>query len=201
MNRPLAPLFLLVFLTFSACTSTPSQFSTPKLEQKGVLKVHPGLLGLPVPSELRDAEPAAEKKTADPATPLPALAVPQQPKEGAPRNEDMPASTPASLYFDLNAATIKPEHLPLLTEHAQRLASQRSARLRIEGNADERGPDGYNKQLGMKRAQAVQKVLVAKGARSSQIRLVSYGKSRPKVNGQDEASWAENRRADLIYER
>ncbi|MBS1196907.1 MAG: OmpA/MotB [Proteobacteria bacterium] len=183
---------LLVLL--SACSSNP-QMVTPKLEQKGVLKVHPGLLGQPVPPELREPE---EKRitrvdsTGDGQT--------QVVVKTAGKN-DTPPSSLGSFYFDLNDAKIKPEHMNLAEEHARKLAANRKAVLRIEGHADERGPDGYNKVLGMKRAAAVKQALTSKGVKARQLKLVSYGKSRPKVKGHDESSWAENRRAELIYER
>ena len=193
MRRQITYLSPLLLLAITACSTAPQQMATPKQEQKGVLKVHPGLLGLPVPPELREAEEKPTKR-AEPAT--------ERPEESKPvdKNETLP-STLASFYFDLNDAKIKSGHMDLLEEHARTLAKDPKAVLRIEGNADERGPDAYNKTLGLRRAQSVKQALVAKGVRPNQIRLVSYGKSRPKVTGNDEASWAENRRADLIYER
>ncbi len=170
--------------------------TTPRLEQKGVLKVHPGLLGLPVPLELREArnEPAGSVAAAKPA------ARQQAEPKPTPAKSSMP-STLGSFYFDLDEAKIKPEHLTLLEQHAPKLAGNRKAVLRIEGHADERGPDGYNKALGMKRAESVKQALMGKGVKARQLKLVSHGKSRPKIAGHDESSWAENRRADLIYER
>jgi len=32
------------------------------------------------------------------------------------------------------------------------------------------------------------------------VRIKSLGEARPKVVGHDEASWSENRRADVVYE-
>jgi len=194
--RQLAQLVVSALLILlSACSSNP-QLATPKLEQKGVLKVHPGLLGLPVPPELREPE---EKRitrvdsTGDVQT--------QVTGKREDKKDITPPSSLGSFYFDLNDAKIKPEHMRLVEDHARKLAANRKALLRIEGHADERGPDGYNKVLGMKRAAAVKQALTSKGVKAQQLKLVSYGKSRPKVKGHDESSWAENRRADLIYER
>jgi len=36
------------------------------------------------------------------------------------------------------------------------------------------------------------------GANDSQIESVSFGKERPAVEGQDEAAWARNRRAEIV---
>ena len=37
------------------------------------------------------------------------------------------------------------------------------------------------------------------GVPDTQMEAVSLGKEKPKANGHDEASWAENRRADIVY--
>jgi peptidoglycan-associated lipoprotein len=40
----------------------------------------------------------------------------------------------------------------------------------------------------------------ALGVRENQMEAVSLGEERPRATGADEASWAENRRADLVYQ-
>jgi len=201
---------LLVLL--SACSSAP-KMTTPKLEQKGALKAHPGLLGQPVPPELREAEErkvarvdatGAQENPSGAEQPANATSPRETAKtSGAQektKNDTLPSS-PGSLYFDYKDARIRPDHERLLEEHARKLTASRKAKLRIEGHADERGSDNYNKQLGMKRAESVKQALTQRGVAPKQLKLLSLGKSRPKVKGHDEASWAENRRADLIYER
>jgi peptidoglycan-associated lipoprotein len=37
------------------------------------------------------------------------------------------------------------------------------------------------------------------GVKDSQMEAISWGKTRPRATGHDEASLAENRRADLVY--
>ena len=85
--------------------------------------------------------------------------------------------------------------------HARYLASNPKARVRIEGNADERGPVGYNSLLGLKRADNVRQSIIGYGAPEKQVLVKSLGESKPKLKGHDEESWAENRRADVVYER
>jgi peptidoglycan-associated lipoprotein len=38
------------------------------------------------------------------------------------------------------------------------------------------------------------------GVSDSQIETVSFGEEKPKAEGHDEASWAQNRRADIVYQ-
>ena len=67
----------------------------------------------------------------------------------------------------------------------------------IEGHADERGSEEYNLALGERRAESVRRYLSALGVPSSQMRIVSYGESKPAVMGHDESAWRFNRRAEF----
>ena len=69
----------------------------------------------------------------------------------------------------------------------------------IEGYSDERGGSEYNLALGQKRAEAVKKFLMFQGVKEAQLEAVSFGKEKPKSTGHDEAAWAQNRRADIVY--
>jgi len=88
---------------------------------------------------------------------------------------------------------------PVIEAHANYLATSRTAKLRIEGNCDERGGREYNVALGQRRAEAVLKSLQLMGARAAEMEATSYGKEKPLDPGHDEAAWAKNRRADLNY--
>jgi peptidoglycan-associated lipoprotein len=68
----------------------------------------------------------------------------------------------------------------------------------VEGHCDERGTDGYNKALGERRAEAVKEFLVTLGISSNRLNTISYGEERPIAMGQNEASWAKNRRAQFV---
>lgn len=108
-------------------------------------------------------------------------------------------STERSVYFDYDVFAIKPEYLKLIERHGAYLSAKPALSIKIEGNADERGSSEYNLALGQKRAQAVMQALMTYGVKASQMEAVSWGKERPKATGHDEAAWAENRRADLVY--
>lgn len=114
---------------------------------------------------------------------------------------DDPNSTLAgrSVYFAYDDFSIDSKYTPLIQAHGQYIGKHPQALIRVEGNADERGSREYNLALGDKRAQIVAKQLAVMGAKPEQIEAVSYGEERPKATGQDEASYAENRRADIRY--
>ncbi|HTV96703.1 MAG TPA: peptidoglycan-associated lipoprotein Pal [Steroidobacteraceae bacterium] len=103
------------------------------------------------------------------------------------------------IYFDFDKSDIKPEFAAVITANAQYLTAHPNARLKLEGNTDERGTREYNIGLGERRAQAVKRALMLQGAAESQLTTVSFGAERPAVEGDDEAAWSKNRRVDLVY--
>ncbi|MEE3650926.1 MULTISPECIES: peptidoglycan-associated lipoprotein Pal [unclassified Brenneria] len=103
------------------------------------------------------------------------------------------------VYFDLDKYDIRSDFAQMLDAHASFLRSNPSYKVTIEGHADERGTPEYNIALGERRANAVQMYLQGKGVSSDQISIVSYGKEKPAVLGHDEAAYAKNRRAVLVY--
>jgi peptidoglycan-associated lipoprotein len=104
-----------------------------------------------------------------------------------------------SVYFDYDKFDIKPEFSSLVVAHAKFLTDNRRFRMLIQGNTDDRGSREYNLALGQKRADAVKQQLVHLGAREEQVEAVSLGEEKPRDPGQNEAAWAENRRADMLY--
>ena len=112
-----------------------------------------------------------------------------------------PQSSAASrvIYFDFDKSDIKPEYAAVVSANAQYLVAHPNARLKLEGNTDERGTREYNIGLGERRAQAVRRALMLQGASENQLTTVSFGAERPAVEGDDEAAWSKNRRVDLVY--
>lgn len=103
------------------------------------------------------------------------------------------------VYFDLDKYDIRSEFAQMLDAHANFLRSNPSYKVTVEGHADERGTPEYNIALGERRANAVKMYLQGKGVSADQITIVSYGKEKPAVLGHDEAAYAKNRRAVLVY--
>ena len=65
----------------------------------------------------------------------------------------------------------------------------------IEGHCDERGSRNYNLALGLRRAEAAEKFLIAQGIDKRRLTVVTYGKDRPEVEGHSKEAWRLNRRA------
>lgn len=104
-----------------------------------------------------------------------------------------------SVYFADDSMVVQEADRELLLAHARYLADHPEARLRLEGNCDERGSNEYNLALGEGRARRVKSALLLMGAKEQQIETVSYGEEKPKALGHDETSWQQNRRVDLNY--
>jgi peptidoglycan-associated lipoprotein len=104
-----------------------------------------------------------------------------------------------SVYFDFDKFDVKPEYRPLVEAHAKFLRDNPSAKMLIQGNADERGSREYNVGLGQRRSDAVKKMLTLLGAREDQIEAVSLGEEKPVCNEHGEECWAKNRRDDMLY--
>ncbi|NLC24773.1 peptidoglycan-associated lipoprotein Pal [Oxalobacter vibrioformis] len=105
-----------------------------------------------------------------------------------------------SIYFEFNSYVVQDEYQSLVQAHARYLNKNKNRRILIQGNTDERGGREYNLALGQKRAEAVRKSMSLLGVSDSQMEAVSFGKEKPRAQGSDEASWAENRRADIVYQ-
>ncbi|WP_348698296.1 peptidoglycan-associated lipoprotein Pal [Duganella fentianensis] len=144
--------------------------------------------------------------------PAPApVAAPAPAPAPAPVAAPVPVSVPAyldpnssiyknrSVYFDFDKYNVKSEFEALVADHGKFLSANPNVAIKIEGNTDERGGAEYNLALGQKRAQAVVTALKVYGVKDGQMEAISYGKEKPKATGKDEASYSQNRRADIVY--
>ena len=120
---------------------------------------------------------------------------------GLPRELTDPKSQLAqrSIYFDLDKYEVKDEYKDLVAAHAKYLVTNKGFKVLIQGNTDERGSREYNLSLGQKRSDAVKRSLILLGVKEDQVESVSLGEEKPKNAGHDEAAWADNRRADILY--
>jgi peptidoglycan-associated lipoprotein len=103
------------------------------------------------------------------------------------------------VYFDFDKAEVRAEANAILKCHAKFLNDVPSARINLEGNADERGTREYNLGLGERRGKAVQGAMQANGASSGQMNVVSYGEERPVCTESNESCWQKNRRVEIVY--
>jgi peptidoglycan-associated lipoprotein len=103
-----------------------------------------------------------------------------------------------TIYFDYDRAIIRDDQKPSMRANANAVLEHEEWRIIVvEGNTDERGTEEYNLALGERRANSVKEYLMNTGVPASRIDTVSFGESKPAVQGHDEAAWKWNRRADF----
>jgi len=146
----------------------------------------------PEPTEAPDTKPVTEVTTA---------AAPDPRDYTDARNFDNSESLLSKriIYFDFDKSEVKSEYRAIVAAHAVYVSASRSARVTLEGHADERGTREYNLGLGERRGNAVSGLLSAAGAMGSQLDTVSYGEERPVCRVSDEGCWSQNRRVEIVY--
>ena len=105
-----------------------------------------------------------------------------------------------TVYFAFDSAALDPRAQQTLSRQAAFLKVNPSIKITIEGHCDERGTREYNLALGERRASASRDFLLAQGIDAARVRIVSYGKERPVVEGSNEAAWAKNRRSATMID-
>ena len=150
-------------------------------------------------SRPKPAGPVATTQPSQPtAPPYTTPATPQSPVDQGPLPgtvQDFVINIGERIYFDTDSYDVRSDAQPTLAAQAQWLNRYPAVRVRIEGNADERGTRAYNLALGARRANAVREFLVGQGVSGSRIETLSYGKEKPIDGGSSEDSWAKNRNA------
>ena len=149
------------------------------------------------------------KPTSGPEGTTPPPVAPTQPQDTSPdprdwtdpRNLDNPASLLSKrvIYFDFDKSDIRPEFRDIVTAHATYLAARSSAKVTLEGHADERGSREYNLGLGERRGNSVGSALGAQRAPRDHVDVVSYGEERPVCRNSEENCWEKNRRVEIVY--
>ena len=117
------------------------------------------------------------------------------------RNLDNPQSllSQREIYFDFDRSDVQARFLPVIRAHAAYMQANPSARVLLEGHADERGSREYNLGLGERRGNSVQDLARADGAGSNQLEVVSYGEERPVCRQSSDNCWERNRRVEIVY--
>ncbi|MDP1634348.1 MAG: peptidoglycan-associated lipoprotein Pal [Gallionellaceae bacterium] len=152
----------------------------------------------PAKEEMR--EPAAST-AAEPTTTGSADMAATSTQADASAMADSAAAMPEnnSVYFPFDVDAVQAADRATIQAHGAYLSKNSGAKVRVEGNADERGSSEYNLGLGQRRANNVRKALILAGAKDSQIETVSFGEEKPICTEHNEACWAQNRRADIVY--
>jgi len=103
-----------------------------------------------------------------------------------------------NILFSFDSSVLSDQAQQILNSKADYLRSNSGVTVTVEGHCDARGTEAYNIALGERRAESVKNFLVDLGISANRLNTVSYGEERPIAMGQDEASWAKNRRAQFM---
>ncbi|MBV9785634.1 MAG: peptidoglycan-associated lipoprotein Pal [Acidisphaera sp.] len=109
--------------------------------------------------------------------------------------EDLVANVGDRVFYAFNQSNLSGDARATLDRQANWLGRYPQVSVQVAGNCDDRGTEEYNLALGQRRANAARDYLVARGASSSRISTISYGKDRPTALGDNEDAWAQNRNA------
>jgi peptidoglycan-associated lipoprotein len=101
------------------------------------------------------------------------------------------------IHFAFDSSVLSEEARQILSSKADYLLTNPDITITVQGHCDNRGTDAYNIALGERRAESVKIFLVDRGIGTNRLNTVSYGEERPIAMGDNEASWAKNRRAQF----
>jgi peptidoglycan-associated lipoprotein len=205
MNRILLP--LLIILSLTACSSSGPVASIEDRNQAAkAAKAGQGAGGA-ASAAGANANKGVETAALPPGG-VSGTGVDGKPLEGSvegkagaadPRKDPASPLSKRSIYFDYDSNVVKDDYRPVIEAHAAYLLAHKDARVILQGNTDDRGSREYNLALGQRRAEAVRKSLSVLGVGEPQMEAVSFGEEKPRVVGETEQAYAENRRADIVY--
>lgn len=102
-----------------------------------------------------------------------------------------------TVYFGYDSSALEGEALATLEANAAWLRQNPRFDAVIEGHCDDRGSTEYNLALGARRAMTIRDHLVRLGVEQTRLSTLSFGEEKPAEQGQSEAVWAKNRRAEF----
>jgi outer membrane protein OmpA-like peptidoglycan-associated protein len=114
------------------------------------------------------------------------------------QTERGPVLTLSDVLFDTDEAQLKPGAMSTVDRLAQFMAEHPDRRLLIEGHADARGTEAYNRKLSERRAAAVREALVDDDVASDRIRIAGLGEDYPVASNDTRAGMQANRRVEIV---
>ena len=148
------------------------------------------------PAPAPDTTASREMEQPRPETPAP-VNDDSAARERQARLEEMRRTLSAPIYFDFDQSELSQSARATLDAKIAILNSNPGVRIRVAGNADERGSDEYNMALGQRRAAAARRYLSQRGIDEARLETVSYGEERPAARGAGESAWSQNRRDEF----
>lgn len=102
-----------------------------------------------------------------------------------------------TIYFNYDESELTAEARQALDAKLPLLKANAGMRIRIAGHTDSRGSDEYNLALGQRRAASAKRYLAQMGIDEARMDVVSFGRERPAMQGDEEGAWSKNRRDEF----
>ncbi|WP_235610748.1 OmpA family protein [Bordetella sp. H567] len=102
------------------------------------------------------------------------------------------------VLFDFDAYAVKPEARENIQRLTRNLLRVGLDRMRLDGHTDNVGAADYNRQLSLRRAQAVADVVTGAGVPAANVAVRGLGATRPVTDNGTTEGRAENRRVAIV---
>jgi len=104
----------------------------------------------------------------------------------------------ATIMFDYKSDIINPVFHSQIENISKALLANPKSIVKINGHADNTGPEMYNLDLSMRRSLAVKKMLLQKGIGSERVKLAFFGESNPVASNMTVSGRMKNRRVEML---
>jgi peptidoglycan-associated lipoprotein len=160
------------------------------------------LWGCPKKAEMTSSPEAQKENVTEMSTPAPEVKSAEEKSEMKSewpgKKSEIAAEGLKPIYFDFDKSFVRDDAKDVMKANAAWLKANPKAKIRIEGNCDERGTIEYNQALGQRRAATAKQYLTALGVSENRVKLISYGKEKSSCNEHDETCWQKNRKDDFV---
>jgi outer membrane protein OmpA-like peptidoglycan-associated protein len=103
-----------------------------------------------------------------------------------------------NIFFDVGKSELKNQSIAEVEQIAKLLVANPGLSVQINGHTDNQGNPALNKELSLKRANAVVNYLVSQGIDARRLTAKGFGAERPIVSNDDELGGREiNRRTEI----
>ncbi|MGH8529290.1 MAG: OmpA family protein [Nevskiales bacterium] len=106
--------------------------------------------------------------------------------------------TMSDVLFAFDSDRVSAQYGPMLDKLVTYLSEDPKHAVLVEGHTDSIGTVEYNADLSERRAEAVRRALISRGANARSVKVRGYGESRPVASNNSANGRRQNRRVELI---